>query len=142
MGFLSSLFGFSKGKTGHADQKESVERLVNHKTPFELSGVHYSNPDGKKRAEIISKNCKVGECLRVMHDRGDKDPTALKVLTESGEVVGTVPKELAKHYSAMLEDDKLELELRIVAIKRSGPGNWKPGDQVAGVTLELIEYAR
>ena len=74
-----------------------------------VAGVSFVNPDGTERQDII-KELTMGERVLLVRDHENEDDYyATQVQTESGQVIGWVPRQKSPEVAAWLELDRLVL---------------------------------
>ena len=96
-----------------------------------LAGVSHANPDGTERQDII-KELKMGENILLVRDyENEHDLYATQVQTESGQVIGWVPRQKTPEVGAWLDAG----QLAIAAVVSRGSA---PGKKTVGVNIEIM----
>ena len=96
-----------------------------------VAGVTQSNPDGTERQDII-KELKMGENILLVRDyENEHDLYATQVQTESGQVIGWVPRQRTPEVGAWLDEGLLT----IAGVVSRGSD---PGKKTVGVNIEIM----
>lgn len=105
--FLQKLFS-GPATTEYRDNRdtdywETVDTREYKQFSEKVAGISYSNPDGSSRAEI-AKSCSYGQKLKLVREPdNDRDPNAIKVLTENDEQIGYLSSHFVKEVKPVLK---------------------------------------
>ena len=101
-------------------------RVINTK----LAGVSQSNPDGTGRQDLI-KDLIMGELVLLVRDHGNEhDLYATQVQTQSGEVIGWVPRQKTPQVGAWIDAGNL-------AVANVTSRGSVPGKDLVGVNIDI-----
>ena len=95
-----------------------------------LAGVGQSNPDGTERQDLI-KDLIMGELVLLVRDHGNENNLyAVQVQTQSGEVIGSVPRQKTPQVGAWIDAGNL-------AIANVTSRGSAPGKDLVGVNIDI-----
>lgn len=95
--------------------------MLKGQTCIRIAGIKYPNDDGSDR-ESICRNCNEGEELVLKHTPVRQDKNAIKILRESGEQLGWIPREYTREIASNLDHgEKLEVVFKSLYRSINGP---------------------